>query len=172
QLADFAVTLSKIAPNQVVTSLNNLREGVTLAAGPNITITPSGNTLTIAGTDGSNTVYQATFSDQVIILDPQGRDVISKQVPAGRYLIFFKVGLANTDTSPQDASCSLSTGDKTTIRLDEGGGAANHGVLVLQDAATFSAPTTIKVHCSGFQIGYFPASDRLVLTAVKIGSIQ
>jgi len=48
QLADNSVTLSKIAMNQVVTSLNNLREDVTLAAGSNITITPSGNTLTIA----------------------------------------------------------------------------------------------------------------------------
>lgn len=39
----------RYAPNTpVVTSLNNLTNGVTLAAGSNITITPSGNTLTIA----------------------------------------------------------------------------------------------------------------------------
>ena len=49
QLADNSVTFAKIAPNQVVTSLNTLTENVTLAAGSNITITPSGNTLTIAG---------------------------------------------------------------------------------------------------------------------------
>lgn len=56
QLADGAVTLSKIALNQVVTSLNNLREGVTLVAGSNITITPSGNTLTIAGAGSAGSV--------------------------------------------------------------------------------------------------------------------
>ena len=37
---------------QVVRSVNNLTNNVTLAAGSNITITPSGNTLTIASTGG------------------------------------------------------------------------------------------------------------------------
>ncbi|HEX6043313.1 MAG TPA: hypothetical protein VFZ22_02405 [Pyrinomonadaceae bacterium] len=48
QLADSAITAQKIAPGQVVTGINNLRDTVTLAAGSNVTITPSGNTLTIA----------------------------------------------------------------------------------------------------------------------------
>jgi hypothetical protein len=40
---------AKYAPSgQVVTSLNNLRGGVTLNAGSNVTITPNGNTVTIA----------------------------------------------------------------------------------------------------------------------------
>ena len=47
QLANSAITSQKIAAGQVVTSINNLRDNVTLAAGSNITITPSGNTLTI-----------------------------------------------------------------------------------------------------------------------------
>ena len=54
QLANSAITAQKIAPSQVVTSINNLRDNVTLAAGSNVTITPSGNTLTIA----SNTSQQ------------------------------------------------------------------------------------------------------------------
>ena len=54
QLADSAITAQKIAPGQVVTSINNLRDNVTLAAGSNTTITTSGNTLTIA----SNTPQQ------------------------------------------------------------------------------------------------------------------
>ena len=37
-----------IAGGQIVTSVNGLKDAVTLAAGPNTTITPSGNTLTIA----------------------------------------------------------------------------------------------------------------------------
>ncbi len=52
KIADNAVTAAKIANGQVVKSLNNLRDNVTLAAGANVSITPSGNTLTIAATPG------------------------------------------------------------------------------------------------------------------------
>jgi hypothetical protein len=43
-----AVTSAKIADGQVVKSLNSLTDHVTLAAGANVTLTPTGNTLTIA----------------------------------------------------------------------------------------------------------------------------
>jgi hypothetical protein len=49
-LATGAVSSSKIADGTVVRSLNSLTDNVALQAGSNITITPSGNTLTIAGT--------------------------------------------------------------------------------------------------------------------------
>jgi hypothetical protein len=45
-------TTAGLAPNLVVRSLNGLRGDVQLAAGANITITPSGNTLTIAAGNG------------------------------------------------------------------------------------------------------------------------
>ena len=48
QIADAAVTGTKIAANQVVRSINGLRDELTLAAGSNVTITPLENTLTIA----------------------------------------------------------------------------------------------------------------------------
>lgn len=51
-IADSAVTAPKIASGQVVKSLNTLKDNVTLAEGSNITITPAGNTLTIASTSG------------------------------------------------------------------------------------------------------------------------
>lgn len=51
-IADAAVTAPKIATGQVVKSVNTLKDDVTLAAGANITITPTGNTLTIASTGG------------------------------------------------------------------------------------------------------------------------
>jgi len=102
------------------------------------------------------------------VLDSPGRDVIFRQVPAGSYFISFRVSLRNDTNSPQTASCTLSTGDSATIRLDseEDGDA---GVLVLQDVVTFGAPTTISVHCIGFQI---VTSGRIVMTALKVGSIQ
>ena len=49
-LADGAVTGQKIADGAVVRSLNGLTDEVTLAEGANISITPTGNTLTIAAT--------------------------------------------------------------------------------------------------------------------------
>lgn len=52
-IADNAVTAAKIANGEVVKALNNLKDNVTLAAGTNITITPAGNTLTIASTGGA-----------------------------------------------------------------------------------------------------------------------
>jgi hypothetical protein len=48
KLGDAAVTGAKIAAGQVVRSVNGLTEGVALAPGANVTITPSGNTLTVA----------------------------------------------------------------------------------------------------------------------------
>ncbi len=47
-----AVTAVGIASGQVVKNLDGLTDGVTLAPGANVTITPSGNTLTIASTAG------------------------------------------------------------------------------------------------------------------------
>ncbi len=47
-----AATALTVASGSAVTSLNNLKDNVTLEAGPNVTITPSGNMLTIASTGG------------------------------------------------------------------------------------------------------------------------
>jgi len=59
-IADNAVTAPKIASGQVVKSITSgastLTDNVTLAAGSNITITPAGNTLTIASTGGTSGV--------------------------------------------------------------------------------------------------------------------
>jgi hypothetical protein len=170
QLADNAVTFSKIASGQVVTSLNSLTDNVILAAGANITITPSGNSLTIAGAGGSSAGYfTARFESGV--LNAPGLDVISKEVPAGSYLIFFKIGLFNGDEDPQRAGCALSTGDSSEIVLgaNNSGDAGWKGMLTLQDAATFSSTTTITVHCTGFKVS---AIERIVLTALKVDSIQ
>jgi len=48
------VTGAKIAAGQAVKSLNGLFDNVTLTAGSNITITPSGNTLTLSGSSSGN----------------------------------------------------------------------------------------------------------------------
>lgn len=49
---DGTITASKIASGEVIKSLNSLKDNVNLVAGTNITITPTGNNLTIASTGG------------------------------------------------------------------------------------------------------------------------
>jgi hypothetical protein len=51
-IRDSAVTGRKIASGHVVKSINALKDDVTLTAGSNVTITPSGSTLTIAAASG------------------------------------------------------------------------------------------------------------------------
>lgn len=61
-IADSAVTGNKIADEQVVRSVNSIKDEVTLAAGDNVTITQDDNTITIAaagGGGGGNTLDQA-----------------------------------------------------------------------------------------------------------------
>ena len=48
-LKDGAVTANSIAPGQAVLNVNGLRDGVTIAGAGGVTVTPSGNTLTISG---------------------------------------------------------------------------------------------------------------------------
>ncbi len=49
-IADNAVSTGKIAAGQVVKSINTLKDDVTIVGGSNVTITPSGNSLTISAT--------------------------------------------------------------------------------------------------------------------------
>lgn len=54
KITDGTITSSDIGSNQIVKSFNGLKDSVTLVAGSNISITPSGNNLTISGTSGSS----------------------------------------------------------------------------------------------------------------------
>lgn len=60
KIADSAITAAKIKSGTVVTSINGLRDDIFLKAGQNITITPSGDTLTIASTINGGGIQQVT----------------------------------------------------------------------------------------------------------------
>jgi len=49
---------------------------------------------------------------------------------------------------------------------------ANQAVMSLQAVATFAAPATIAVNCSGFVLQFSGSSDNNVLTALKVGAIH
>jgi hypothetical protein len=52
-IQDATITAGKIASGQVVKSINGLFDSVTLSAGANVTLTPSGNSLQIAASSGT-----------------------------------------------------------------------------------------------------------------------
>src|SRR5688572_27739741 len=60
---DGTIQTTSLSAGQVVSSLNGLKGDVTLAAGANITITPAGNTLTIAATGAlTGVAHDATLT--------------------------------------------------------------------------------------------------------------
>ena len=87
QLANNAVTAANIAPGNVVKGLNGLTDEVTLAAGSGITLTPVGNTLTIASTaaDPEKSAFQR--SSAVSLTADQGLGTGSIDVPSGKRLV-------------------------------------------------------------------------------------
>ena len=85
QLADSSVTASKVAPGQVVKALNGLSDNVQLVAGSNITVTPSGNTVTISAIS-QETARQA-FQVTRTASTPDDRVEATFSIPAGKRLV-------------------------------------------------------------------------------------
>lgn len=70
-------TTAGIAPDKAVQSLNGLKGNVLLAAGSNITITPNGNTLTIASS--SSDPATRAFQRELLVDLPVGQSVVQKE---------------------------------------------------------------------------------------------
>jgi hypothetical protein len=118
-----AVTAAKIASGQVVKSLNGLQDAVTLSGGNNVTITPSGQTLSIAAggwslTGNSGTTpgvnYVGTTDNQPLELHVNGSRALRLE-PAG------------TDGAPNVIGGSLTNSVDSGIEgaVIAGGGATN-----------------------------------------------
>lgn len=78
-----AAIATTVASGAALQSLNNLKDNVVLAAGANVTITPSGNTLTIASTGGGgSSLWNASSSDTFY---DKGNVGIGTAVPNANY---------------------------------------------------------------------------------------
>ncbi len=124
------------------------------------------------GTDGASGTSTAYFArqDGSTFLRPSPTQILSKDVPAGSYVINAKVVVVNRSFgSEQTIVCSLGSGVDTSTVSSR----ATSQILVLQDAMTFSAPATITLTCTAF--GGFPFStltESGVLTAIKVDAIN
>jgi hypothetical protein len=120
---DGTVQTTAFNPNQAVRSLNGLTGNVTLAAGANITITPSGNTLTVAAANAlTGVAHDATLTGNGTQASPLSvvQPIIGNQTTT---LLFpfvtnqagFDTGIVITNTSldtagtaPQPGTCTVS----------------------------------------------------------------
>ncbi len=120
-----------------------------------------------AGAAGTSEAYFAQEGSEVRVTT--GQIVVSKQVPAGSYVINAVVDATNYDYDPQTLHCFLSTGEFVYTRLGvigEGGGGSRR--IPMPDVATFNAPTTITLTCGGYNISVLTRK----ITAIKVDAIH
>jgi len=138
-----SILSTDVAPGQVVKSLNSLTDAVTLAAGTNITITPSGNTLTISAAatavgvssihaDSSPNLTGAVHfvSGTNVTLAQVGQDITINATASGSGA---NVSLSNLSTVA--INTSLLPGVDNTVDL--GSSSKNFHTLFVKDGVDF-----------------------------------
>jgi hypothetical protein len=142
-LANNAVTGAKIANGTVVRGLNGLFDNVSLTAGANITITPSGNTLTIAAASAlANVAHNTTLAGDGTQASPMSVAVpltLSGGVKSGSVLVVSNTEEASNGVEVNGGSGTLggnaiiATGGRGTTGLGglgvrgDGGGSFSGG---------------------------------------------
>jgi hypothetical protein len=147
-------------------------QGATGATGPQGPAGPQGpqGATGPAGASGTSTVYSARQDGFMVLPFNAQSTIMSKDVPAGSYVINAKITGVNLSNVKLTMVCFLGPNvDRTEVRIDSNGG-ANKQTIVLQGARTFSGPVTITITCSG---GFSDMSvDSGVLTAIKVDTIN
>jgi hypothetical protein len=120
-----------IANGQVVRSLNGLHDAVTLAAGSNVTITPSGNTLTIASTGSGTGGLAAVSHDSTLAGEGTGASPLGVAVPLTLSASFNSNGVLTVINSGADDAIDATADDNAVFGFSDTGtglsGQANSG---------------------------------------------
>jgi hypothetical protein len=168
QLANNAVTAGKIASGEVLKSLNGLTDQVVLAAGPNMTITSNGNTLTIASasTDSAISAFQKGL---VIDLPDDGSPNFQDfdiQIPANKRLVIecltMDVFADNDARIFLSVTTHIGSGENVEhnfppIRVKERGFATNQQVRIYADGS-------VAVHILRLESGGRPAFGKISIS--------
>ena len=119
------------------------------------------------GPSGMSDAYIARENAGFTPLD-NSPTVVSLDLPAGVYALFGKIRIYNLDSSSQTAKCALSTGESSGVRLAVADPDLYNATVPLQDLLTLSAPGTVTMSCTGFQM---TASDGKI-TAIQVSHIH
>ena len=150
----YSLIAKAVDTGAAVKSINSLKDDVTLDAGTNITITPSGNMLTIDATSGApadNSVTKIKIQDSAVTSVKIADGTIgTADITDGSIAT---VDLANDAvTTTQILDGTVSTGDiadGTIAAADLAGGAAVKSVNALTDAVTLAAGSNMTITPSG-----------------------
>ena len=152
---------NKLTSGTVVKSVNGLTDNVTLAAGDNVTITPSGNTLTISA--NAATTPTALNPNQVALM---------RWYPANKSGVTFTTGTGPSGIVFDGSSIWIANGtDNTVTKLRPGDG------QVLGTFATGANPGWMAFDGANIWIAHFAtgtvsklrASDGQVLATIPVG---
>lgn len=174
-------------PATVVTALNSLIGAVTLVAGTNITLTPSGNNITIAASGGGGVTTVNSLSGAVVFvagtnitLTPVGNNITIDASGGGGGATTALDNLASVainDVLYPEAGTNLrlrtvpDTGDTTdsislATGLDSSGGAVNTGDVAVTTGSSLTGTTGSLSFSTG------NADDSDVVGGVKVGNIN
>jgi hypothetical protein len=131
-----AGTASDVGAGSVVKSLNNLRDSLTLQAGNNVTITPTGNTLTIAAANGGGSSIWSQVNNNAYYTT--GNVGIGTSGPLAPLEVN---GITrSTRSSVNGQYVQLDGGDPTAIRLTAQSVVSAEKTLLIQNLSGESTP--------------------------------
>lgn len=148
KIQDGAVTGLKIGSNEIVKSLNGLKDSVNLVAGSNITITPSGNELTISATPGGGGTIGGSGTANYLPL-------FTEATTLGNSVLYQSGGNIGIGTTTPDAKLELSGNDALINGLTIGRGTGNlFGNSAFGYRALYSNTTGHNNTANGYQVLY------------------
>jgi hypothetical protein len=150
------VTNGKLAnPSLTITAGTGLTGGGSVALGGSTTIS------------ADQTAFAATANGIEVPIDTPGT-IVSKNVPAGSYVINAKTSLQNTGTSNSLAECLIDAAgeaDQSGVDVANFNSSGHNETIPLQAAVTLASPTTVTLECAvppGSQVEAFHASLTLI----------